>query len=76
MIQLKLFLDNSEIILAQAGALNIPLYDCDVKFDLRQCPPAIEVTKYTETLRFDETRSTTDSHEDRKSVVRVSGVYH
>jgi len=57
MIQLKLFLDNSEIILAQAEALNIPLYDCDVKFDLRQCPPAIEVTKYTETLGFDETRS-------------------
>ena len=58
MIQLKLFLDSSETILAQAEALNIPLYDCDVRFDLRKCPPAVEVSKYTETsLGFDETRS-------------------
>ena len=39
MIQLKLFLDNSERILSQARALVIPLYDLVVVFELLQCPP-------------------------------------
>jgi len=55
MIQLKLFLDHSETILSQASSLDIPLYDCIVKFELRHCPPTIEVKKYTEFYdNFDE----------------------
>ena len=41
-VQLKLFLDHSESILSQAEALDIPLYDCIVRFDLTKCP--LEVT--------------------------------
>ena len=48
MIQLKLFLDNSETILSRAKALNLPLYDCIVAFDLRRCPTEVEVMKYTD----------------------------
>jgi len=48
MIQLKLFLDNSDTILNQAISLGIPLSDCIVDFDLRKCPPTIEVKKYTD----------------------------
>lgn len=43
MIQLKLFLDNSETILRQAEALGLPLYDCLVCFDLRCCPLTIKI---------------------------------
>ena len=64
MIQLKLFLDNSETILSQAEALGIPLCDCIVYFDLCQCPPAFEVVDYRvefdtpeERKGFEETRS-------------------
>jgi hypothetical protein len=64
MIQLKLFLDNAEDILKQAQALELPLYDCLVKFDLRECPPTIDVVKYTDVYekpehirKFEETRS-------------------
>ena len=46
MIQLKLFLDNAESILRQANALDTPLHDCVVSFDLRECPPTVEVDKY------------------------------
>jgi len=49
MIQLKLFLDNSEAILSQAGKLDLPLCDCVVAFNCcRQCPHTITVKKYTE----------------------------
>ena len=48
MIQLKLFLDNAEDILLQAKALELPLYDCVVRFDLRDCPPTIKVHDYRE----------------------------
>ena len=41
MIQLKLFREHSETILSQAEALDIPLCDCVVKIDLRQCPPTV-----------------------------------
>jgi len=47
MIQLKLFLDNSETILTQAKGLDTPLCDCIVKFDLRTCPLTVKVEKYT-----------------------------
>ena len=48
MIQLKLFLDNSDTILSQARELNIPLCDCVVQFDIRYCPPTVEVMRYSE----------------------------
>jgi hypothetical protein len=48
MIQLKLFLDNSETILSQAKVLNLPLYDCIVVFDLRRFLTRVEVKKYTD----------------------------
>ena len=48
MIQLKLFLDCSETILTQAGRQNLPLCDCVVRFDLRDCPPLVKVEKYDE----------------------------
>ena len=48
MVQLKLFLDNSETILSQASSLNIPLRDCIVKLDLRHCPLEVKVVKYTD----------------------------
>jgi len=47
-IQLKLFLDNSETILSQAKALNQPLFDCIVVFDLRRCFSRVKVDKYTD----------------------------
>ena len=47
MIQLKLFLDNSDTILSQAKALGIPLYDCIVTFDLCECPIKIMTVAYT-----------------------------
>ena len=46
-IQLKLFLDHSETILKQASSLNIPLCDCVVTFDLRDCPFTIATVRYT-----------------------------
>ena len=53
MIQLKLFLDNSETILSQARSLGrfyrrARLYDCVVVFDLRFCSPVITVKRYTD----------------------------
>ena len=64
MIQLKLFLDNSDTILSQARELNIPLHDCVVHFDFRDCPLTVEVIRYTERYVqpeqmkcFEETRS-------------------
>jgi len=48
MIQLKLFLANSETIINQASSLNLPLCDCVVVFDLRLCPHTITIKKYTE----------------------------
>ena len=48
MIQLKLFLDHSDVILNQAKALGTPLCDCGVLIDLRRCPPIIKTVKYAE----------------------------
>jgi len=47
MIQLKLFLNNTETILNQATALGIPLCDCVVLFDLRKCPIKVKTFAYT-----------------------------
>ena len=64
MIQLKLLIDNSNTILSQATSFDIPLCDCMVNFDLRECPPTVDVKKYTDVYvtpeqlrRFEETRS-------------------
>ena len=48
MIQLKLFLDNSETILSQAAKLDLPLCECLVVFDLQVCPRIVYVKSYTE----------------------------
>jgi hypothetical protein len=48
MIQLKLFLANSETIMNQANLLNLPFCDCVVAFDLRVCPRKITIKKYVE----------------------------
>ena len=48
MIQLKLLLDNAETILSQVSALDIPLYDIVVIFDLRGYPLKGVVKEYTE----------------------------
>ena len=47
MVQLKVCLDNMELILGQTNSLDTPLYDCVVQFDLRACPPVVAVIKYT-----------------------------
>ena len=63
MIQLKLFLDNSETILTQAVSLGVPLSDCFVWFDLRVCPLMVEVKTQTKLItpkeekNFEECRS-------------------
>ena len=65
MIQLKLLLDNSDAILRQARALDIPLHDCVAKFDLRDFPLKNETVHYTKVYHdtpemrkgFEESRS-------------------
>jgi len=62
MIQLNLFLCYSDTILNQVEALDIPLYDCVVQFNLCECPPTAEVAKCTwltpeQKKGFEETRS-------------------
>jgi len=64
MIQLKLFLDNSETILQQAEALDLLLYDCVVWFDLCECPQKVTTKIYTDSFTeaeerkgFEESRS-------------------
>ena len=56
MIQLKVYLDNSKKILSQAKALDVPLYDCIVKFDLCHSPIEVEVKKDTKKA-FEESHS-------------------
>ena len=78
MIQLKLFLDHSETILKTAKALNIPVCDCVVKFDLRCYPPRVAIKCYTEffqtnteyLLGFEKSRS-----EDNIMCIYTSSLY-
>ena len=56
MLQLKLFLDHSGLILTQAKALDIPLWDCVVRFDLRNYPPTMTILNYTDQFDKAETR--------------------
>ena len=55
-IQLKLFLFNSNMILSQASSLGIPLYDCIVLFDLGKCPLTVEVQRYSEFYKSQQER--------------------
>ena len=56
MIQKKMFLDNAENILRQAEALQLPLYDCVVDFDLCKCPHTVKVVDYREDFNVAEER--------------------
>jgi len=71
MIQLKLFLDNAEDILNHVKALAIPLRDCIVKFDLRNCPPTAVVERVLDTNYFgsDEERKGFESSRFRDSIL-------
>ena len=72
MIQLKLFLDNSETILNQAKGLGMPLYDCVVRFDIRKCPPTVEVEDYREDFTAAEDRK---GFEDSRSEENITCLY-
>jgi hypothetical protein len=71
MVQLKLFLENTETILNQAISLDVDLCDCVVKFDLRHCPPIIKTVKYSEN---DWTGST--EFEKSRSKDNITCIYH
>lgn len=73
MIQLKLLLDLSETILAQAKGLDIPLCDCVVIFDLRHCPLTVEIEKYTTAL---ESEDDIEGYEESRSKDKIMCVYH
>ena len=70
--QLKLFLDNSETILSQAKQLGLPLHDCVVTFDLRQCPSIAEVMKYTEVYK---TLEESKAFEDSRSTENITCIF-
>ena len=71
MIQLKLFLDNSETILDQARILGIPLCDCVVAFDLRACPHTIEVQGHNENYMTPEAASGFDETHSKENITCV-----
>ena len=73
MIQKKLFLDNAEDILSQAKALDLPLYDCVVDFDLKRCPPYVEVQDYREEFTDAEERR---GFEETRSKDNITCIYH
>ena len=68
MVQLKLFLDNSEAILRQAKELDLPLCDCVVVFGIRHCPTAVTVKKYTDDTRPDLQKRFEESRERRATM--------
>ena len=72
MIQLKVFVDNAEAILNQASSLDIPLHDCVVEFDLRQCPPRVSTRRYTE---YYESPEAIKSFEDTRSKENMTCLY-
>ena len=72
MIQQKLFLDNAEDILSQAEALNLPLNDCVVRFDLCDCPPTIRVHDYRKICVSQKARK---GFEDSRSEKNITCVY-
>ena len=72
MVQLKLFLGNSEAILNQARPLDIPLYDCIVHFDLRKCPLIVKVLRYNE---FYESQEERRGFEEGRSKENITCLY-
>ena len=72
MIQLRLFFDHSETILSQVEALNIPLYDCIVKFNLTKCPVEVKTRKYTE---FGDTPERKRGFEDSRSKGYITCIF-
>ena len=75
MIQLKLFLVNSNTILSQAEALSIPLHDCVVHFDLRQCPIEVETFEYSNERFYGSSRGHLDDFEISRSMDNITCVY-
>ena len=78
MIQLKMFLDNSETILTQVKALGIPLHDCIVSFDLQKCPPAIKVDSYTTFIAILQEKKLFEKSRSKENITCVynSSIYH
>jgi len=75
MVHLKLFLDHSETILSKAKGLDIPLYDCVAVFNLSQCPPTIEVKKYTDWFDID-TPAEQKGFEETRSKDNITCIYY
>ena len=77
-IQLKLFLDHSETILRQASSLDIPLWDCVVEFDLRDCPFTIETKRYTIHYDSAELKKAFDGSRSKDNITCIywSNVYN
>ena len=73
MIQLKLLLDNAEDILRQAEALDLPLYDCVVIFDLCECPLTVVVEDYRDGFFTPEARK---EFEDSRSKENIKCDYY
>ena len=73
MIQLKLILDNAEDILNQAKQLILPLHDCVVVFDLRCCPPTVEVKDYRDEFDSPESKK---GFEETRSKDNITCIYH
>ena len=75
MIQLKIFLDNSETILKQANSLNLPLYDCVVNFDLRHYPIKIETFRYSNERFFGSSVEALNDFEISRSKANITCLY-
>ena len=73
MVQLKLYLDNSDTILNQARSLNFPLHDCIVHFDFRYCPLSVKVQRYSE---FYESQEERRGFEEGRSKQNITCHYH
>ena len=72
MVQLKLYLENAESIRRQARYLGIPLFDCVVEFDLRQCPPRVTTRRYSDHYKSPEAIK---SFEDTRSKENMTCLY-
>jgi len=72
MAQQKLFLDHSDTILSQAKALDLPLHDCVVEFDLCKCPPIIKVEDYRKGFTGEERKG----FEETRSKENITCIYH
>ena len=78
MIQLKLFLDNSNMILSQASSLDIPLYDCIVLFYLSQCPLGVQRYTHSEFYKSQEESRGFEEGRSKENIVCMyrSNVYN